>query len=265
MQPVARISDGYILEKVRQLQNSSSLRLQMYCQAKSGFVGRSYGKKLVQLQHELRVVVYGQASLSEPVGHYLQKCEFYLQDPEHCDCNVPYTNPQCLSHDEIVMTGSLNCLESTSETVHDPSGIFDTLSTTLELAETETPKTLKTNLKRYLSLTPEAGASAGTNISVAIKSRPSHFCYSGNVAGHLIPGTAISGRKEEDQVQSNQDSVSSIYRMLRLLQIPQQRNRRATKALPACIPWRHYGRSDGPGQNASNDSACCFGHRTTQA
>ena len=148
MQPVARISDGYILEKVRQLQNSSSLRLQMYCQAKSGFVGRSYGKKLVQLQHELRVVIYGQASLSEPVGHYLQKCEFYLQDPEHCDCNVPYTNPQCLSHDEIVMTDSLNCLESTSETVHDPSGIFDTLSTTLELAETETPKTLKTNLKR---------------------------------------------------------------------------------------------------------------------
>jgi hypothetical protein len=147
MQPVARIDDGNILEKVRQLQKSSSLRLQLYCQAKSGFVGRSQGKKLVNLKYELCIVIYGQASLSETVGYYLQECEFYLQDPEHCDCNVPYTNPQCLSHGEIVMTGSINCLESTLETVHDPSGIFDTLTTTLKLAETETPKTLKTNLK----------------------------------------------------------------------------------------------------------------------
>ena len=147
---VGRIDDKYNLETVQQLRNQSSLRLQMYCQAKSSFIGRTQAQKTVQVECELSVIVYGPGTRSDSVGDYLQACGFYLQDPEHCDCDVPYSNPHCLSSlDEgIVMTSSLQIPLSTVENFHDPSGLFDSLSNVMEMEETETPTIIETPLKR---------------------------------------------------------------------------------------------------------------------
>ena len=148
--PVGSIDDKHNFETVQQLQNQSCLRLQMYCQAKSGFIGRTQAQKTVHVQCELSVIVYGPGMRSDSVGDYLQACGFYLQDPEHCDCDVPYSNPHCLSSLEegILMTSSLQIPLSAVENIHDPSGLFDSLSSVMELEEAETPAIIKTPLKR---------------------------------------------------------------------------------------------------------------------
>jgi hypothetical protein len=46
------------------------------------------------------------------------------------------------------MTSSLQIPASTVESIHDTSGIFDSLSSVIELEETETPAIIKTPLKR---------------------------------------------------------------------------------------------------------------------
>jgi hypothetical protein len=147
---VASLDDEHNLSTIQQLHDQSCLRLQMYCRPKASFVGRKKAQKIVYADCELSVIVYGQATQSESVGNFLQACGVYLQDPEHCDCDVPYLNPQCLSQPDsgIVMTSSLQPLASTSESIHDPSDIFGGLSSVLELGETETPANMKTRLKR---------------------------------------------------------------------------------------------------------------------
>ncbi len=132
------------------MQKQSYLWLQMYCRTKSGFFGRTQGQKVVHTQCELSVIVYGPVGSSGKVGNYLQACGFYLQDPEHCDFNVPYANPHCLSslEDGILMTSSLQIPASTVESIHDPGGVFDSLTSLIELEETETPAIMKTPLKR---------------------------------------------------------------------------------------------------------------------
>lgn len=148
--PVGSIDDKHSFETVQSIQNQSCLRLQMYCRTKLGFISRKQAQKVVHTQCELSVIVYGPGASSDSVGNYLQACGFYLQDPEHCDCNVPYANPHCLSSLEegILMTSSLQIPASTVENIYDPSGIFNGLSSVVELEETETPAILKTPLKR---------------------------------------------------------------------------------------------------------------------
>ena len=148
--PIGSIDDKHNFETVQQLQNQSCLRLQMYCQAKSGLIGRTQAQKAVHVQCELSVIVYGPCTRSDNIGDYLQACGLYLQDPEHCDCDVPYSNPHCLSplEEGILMTSSLQIPVSAVENIYDPSGLFDSLSGVMELEETEPPAIIKTPLKR---------------------------------------------------------------------------------------------------------------------
>ena len=99
---------------------------------------------------ELSVIVYGPAKDSDKVGDYLQACEFYLQDPEHGDCDILYSNPHCLSSWEggSLLTSSMQKPASVEENVHDPCDIFDSLSGATDLEESETPTIIKTPLKR---------------------------------------------------------------------------------------------------------------------
>ena len=46
---------------------------------------------------QVSVILYGPGTLFEAVGAFAAKCRLYLQHPRHCDRNVPYRNPHCLS------------------------------------------------------------------------------------------------------------------------------------------------------------------------
>ena len=122
----------------------------MYCRVKAGSPVRSQARINVNEQCELSIIVYGLGTDSDKVGDYLQACEFYLQDPEHCDCDVLYANPHCLSSLEegILMTSSMQIPASAEENIHDPRDIFDGLSGVTDLEESKTPTIIKTPLKR---------------------------------------------------------------------------------------------------------------------
>ena len=149
-QIVGSIRDESHVEILQRLQKQSCLRLQMYCQVKSGSSVRTQARVNVRAQCELSVILYGRGQASNKVGDYLQACGFYLQDPEHCDCDVLYANPHCLSSLEggILLTSSMQMPASTEENMHDPRDIFDSLSGVTDLEETETPTIMKTPLKR---------------------------------------------------------------------------------------------------------------------
>ena len=149
-QTLGSIRDGLHVEVLQRLQNQSCLRLQMYCQVKSGSAIRTQARINVHAQCELSVIIYGRDQDSNKVGDYLQACGFYLQDPEHWDCDVLYVNPHCLSSLEggILLTSSMRMPASTEENIYEPHDIFDSLSGVTDLEETETPTIMKTPLKR---------------------------------------------------------------------------------------------------------------------
>ena len=149
-QIVGSIRDELHVEILQTLQNQSCLRLQMYCQVKSGSAVRTQARINIHAQCKLSVIIYGRGQDSDKVGDYLQACRFYLQDPEHWDRDVLYVNPHCLSSLEggIRLTSSMRMPASTEENIHDPRDIFDSLSGVTDLEETETPTIMKTPLKR---------------------------------------------------------------------------------------------------------------------
>ena len=149
-QIVGSIRDGLHVEILQKLQNQNCLRLQMYCRVRRVSTVLTQSRINVHVQCELSVIIYGPGQDSNKVGDYLQACGLYLQDPEHCDCDVLYANPHCLSsmEDGILLTSSMQMLASIEENMHDPRDIFDNLSGVTDLEETETPTILKTPLKR---------------------------------------------------------------------------------------------------------------------
>jgi len=46
---------------------------------------------------EVNVVLYGPPGAFESIGIFATRCNIYLQHPWHCNRNVPYHNPHCLS------------------------------------------------------------------------------------------------------------------------------------------------------------------------
>ncbi len=132
------------------LQNQGRLRLQMYCRVKVGSTVRTQARINLDAQCELSIIVYGLGTDSDKVGNYLQACGFYLQDPEHCDCDVLYANPHCLSslYEGTLMTSSMQIPASAEENIHDPRDIFESLSGVADLEESKTPTIIKTPLKR---------------------------------------------------------------------------------------------------------------------
>ena len=147
---VGSIRDASHVEKLQKLQNQSCLRLQMYCRVKSGSTVRTQARMDVHAHCELSVIVYGPGKDSDRVGDYLQACEFYLQDPEDCDCDGLYANPHCLSSWEggSLMTSTMQKSASAEENIHDPCDIFASLSGVTDLEESEAPTIIKTPLKR---------------------------------------------------------------------------------------------------------------------
>ena len=105
---------------------------------------------------ELFAVLYGPFSCFEAIGHFAAKCNVFLQHPRHCNQNVPYRNPQCLSDvdNKIVKTYDLadylsSEYESRVEEFTNPIDFFADAREQEALACTESPKGLRTQLYEH--------------------------------------------------------------------------------------------------------------------
>lgn len=104
----------------------------------------------------LYVILYGSPALSELVGSFTSKCSLYLQHPWHCDRNVPYKNPHCLSpkNSDPVYTFDLNGvldadLVSESEMFRNPIDLFADSAEQETLMDSATPQALCTELFKH--------------------------------------------------------------------------------------------------------------------
>ena len=104
----------------------------------------------------LYVILYGSPALSELVGCFTAKCNLYLQHPWHCDRNVPYRNPHCLSpsNADPVYTFEMNDLldpdlTSESDLFHNPIDLFADSAEQETLMDAPTPQALSTELYKH--------------------------------------------------------------------------------------------------------------------
>ena len=110
----------------------------------------------VQSQQDLSlsVILYGPADMAEAVGSWLDKCHIYLQMPENCDRNVPYSNPHCLSFSDEnkAMTFELVSRRLCVGPVKlcDPTDILAELENNEALAEAPQPFSIATTLHKYV-------------------------------------------------------------------------------------------------------------------
>ncbi|KAL2855380.1 SNF2 family N-terminal domain-containing protein [Aspergillus pseudoustus] len=85
------------------------LQIQLHREKHTKKVYGKKGKCGDPITTTLNVVVYGPFDLFEDIGDFTQDNGYYLQEPRHCDRNVPYRNPHCLSgeDDEVPFTFDL--------------------------------------------------------------------------------------------------------------------------------------------------------------
>ena len=99
----------------------------------------------------LCVNIYGPPELFDPIGTFASKCQLYLQDPRYCDRNVEYRNPHRMPFEEAVYTSSLHLQvpnpDSSTIEIREPMDMFRDIGLEEELAETESPRILKTSLQ----------------------------------------------------------------------------------------------------------------------
>jgi hypothetical protein len=152
------------------LLKDSSIALQLYvCKARSlpniEPHDRATSQRRIKAipQPTLHVIIYGAPHLFDPIGTFIAKCHYHLQQPSNCDRNVEYRNPHCLSpeKEQRIFT---NDLESSVEQDNphayrpylecNPIDAFTDTSQCSTLAETQTPSTLKTRLYKYANLAP---------------------------------------------------------------------------------------------------------------
>jgi hypothetical protein len=103
----------------------------------------------------LHVIIYGARHLFKAVGDFIAKYHYFLQQPQHCNRNVEYCNPHCLSAEspQRVFTQDLDNF-SGQQSLHvnkmylnsNPIDAFTDASDCSKLPETETPRNLKTPL-----------------------------------------------------------------------------------------------------------------------
>lgn len=105
---------------------------------------------------ELSIILYGRPALFEAVGQFAARCNMYLQHPSHCDRNVLYMNPHCLSSPkEIrVMTHDLDAdlagfANQNTQIPANPIDLFTDTNHQEELAESGTPCALRTALYKH--------------------------------------------------------------------------------------------------------------------
>lgn len=140
---------------------------QLFCQnGPSAFQGGSGDPAGGDASVTLCVIIYGPESLSGEIGDWLAGYQLYLQDPIHCDRNVPYENPHLLRGDdeEPVMTFSLEAHDPIihAETAIAAPNLFELLNQEHNLRETEQPAAVLTPLHRSVSNPlPEESAERG--------------------------------------------------------------------------------------------------------
>ena len=105
---------------------------------------------------ELFAVLYGSSTLFEAVGNFTAKCHLYLQHPRHCNRNVPYRNPHCLSpeNDRIVYTFDLHTTVGSfsspgPEMSANPIDLFADAAEQDQLSDSYTPQGLSTELYKH--------------------------------------------------------------------------------------------------------------------
>lgn len=94
----------------------------------------------------LSVIVYGHIDIYNDIGAFFQSCDMYLQDPVGCDRNVPYRNPHRLSglDDDVPMTSEFSY--EIVDLLSEQPDTLETLYSSIELPEIDTPWMLKTHL-----------------------------------------------------------------------------------------------------------------------
>lgn len=104
----------------------------------------------------LYAVLYGPPSLFEAVGQFTSTCNLFLQHPRHCNRNVPYRNPHCLSPEttETVYTHNIcgklhNESEAAIQEYQNPIDLFADSAEQEDLAVTHSPHALRTELYKH--------------------------------------------------------------------------------------------------------------------
>lgn len=104
----------------------------------------------------LNLVIYGPYVLFEPVGIFAAKCGIYLQHPRHCDRNVPYRNPQCLSLEKSLSLSTYDLLRQFTvaspvmlEGPLNPIDLFLDGGQREHLSEARTPSSVETTLYKH--------------------------------------------------------------------------------------------------------------------
>ena len=122
------------------------------------FMGRtSENSKLSKLQPplELFAILYGPSTLFEAIGAFAAKCHLYLQHPRHCNRNVPYRNPHCLSPEDgrIVYTSDIQSIMGASGFEPEIPGnhidLFADASEHDALSDACAPRALSTELYKH--------------------------------------------------------------------------------------------------------------------
>ena len=104
---------------------------------------------------ELYVILYGRPSQFENVGKFAARCNLFLQHPVHCDRNVLYKNPHCLTprQDETIFTYDLRHETSSSDYNSDvpsnPIDLFTDGEDRARLEETDSPSDLRTTMYKH--------------------------------------------------------------------------------------------------------------------
>ena len=102
---------------------------------------------------ELFAILYGPSIIFEAVGSFAAKCHLYLQHPTHCDRNVPYRNPHCLSPEDghLMYTFDLQAIiDPFSEPgPANPIDLFADATDQDALSEAYAPQTLLTELYKH--------------------------------------------------------------------------------------------------------------------
>ncbi|KAL9113799.1 MAG: hypothetical protein Q9227_002245 [Pyrenula ochraceoflavens] len=100
--------------------------------------------------------VYGPTASGRAIGAFLQQCQLYLQNPEHCGRDVPYLNPHCLTNvdGKEVMTSIFNKSKSDITNTH-LNGEFDVFADfghEEELEQSAQPHLITTMLHKYQNM-----------------------------------------------------------------------------------------------------------------
>jgi len=161
---IFRIENEKHANMLEQLNMIKEVDMQCYCHTRTAIPAASkprlYGKRGGTLQRiwGLDIILYGPSELEEAMGQFLSQHRMYLQDPLHCDRNVPYRNPHIVPPEDgsILMTGSLNGPLGNLEIERLDAGpdlLAQLISDEVPLSETEGPDIVKTPLFKFVSPT----------------------------------------------------------------------------------------------------------------